>query len=98
MKISRHAYAEMFGPTTGDKGRLADSELFIEIERDYRVDGEEGRFGGGKDIRGGVGPSERAARESDHAVIAGPVLVRHSGILKAVIGIKNGTISAIGKA
>ena len=98
MKISRHAYAEMFGPTTGDRVRLADSELFIEIERDCTIYGEEVKFGGGKVIRDGMGQSQRAAKDAVDTVITNAVIVDHSGILKADIGIKNGRISAIGKA
>jgi urease subunit alpha len=98
MKISRHAYAEMFGPTTGDRVRLADSELFIEIERDFTIYGEEVKFGGGKVIRDGMGQSQRAAKDAVDTVITNAVIVDHSGILKADIGIKNGRISAIGKA
>src|SRR6202790_5532620 len=98
MKISRHAYAEMFGPTTGDRVRLADSELFIEIERDFTIYGEEVKFGGGKVIRDGMGQSQRTSKEAVDTVITNAVIVDHSGILKADIGIKNGRISAIGKA
>jgi urease subunit alpha len=98
MKITRHAYAEMFGPTTGDRVRLADSELFIEIEHDFTVYGEEVKFGGGKVIRDGMGQSQRTSKEAVDTVITNAVIVDHSGILKADIGIKNGRISAIGKA
>jgi urease subunit alpha len=98
MKISRQAYAEMFGPTTGDRVRLADSELFIEIEHDYTVYGEEVKFGGGKVIRDGMGQSQRTSKDAVDTVITNAVIVDHSGILKADIGIKNGRISAIGKA
>jgi urease subunit alpha len=98
MKITRHAYAEMFGPTTGDRVRLADSELFIEIEHDFTVYGEEVKFGGGKVIRDGMGQSQRSSKEAVDTVITNAVIVDHSGILKADIGIKNGRISAIGKA
>jgi urease subunit alpha len=88
----------MFGPTTGDRVRLADSELFIEIERDYTVYGEEVKFGGGKVIRDGMGQSQRTSKDAVDTVITNAVIVDHSGILKADIGIKNGRISAIGKA
>jgi urease subunit alpha len=98
MKISRHAYAEMFGPTTGDRVRLADSDLFIEIEHDFTIYGEEVKFGGGKVIRDGMGQSQRVSKEAVDTVITNAVIVDHSGILKADIGIKNGRISAIGKA
>ncbi|MBV8350898.1 MAG: urease subunit alpha [Verrucomicrobia bacterium] len=98
MKISRHAYAEMFGPTTGDQVRLADSELFIEIERDFTIYGEEVKFGGGKVIRDGMGQSQRTAKDAVDTVITNAVIVDHTGILKADIGIKDGRILAIGKA
>jgi urease subunit alpha len=98
MKISRHAYAEMFGPTTGDRVRLADSELFIEIERDHTIYGEEVKFGGGKVIRDGMGQSQRTSKDAVDTVITNAVIVDHSGILKADIGIKHGRIAAIGKA
>jgi urease subunit alpha len=98
MKISRHAYAEMFGPTTGDRVRLADSDLFIEIEHDFTIYGEEVKFGGGKVIRDGMGQSQRASKDAVDTVITNAVIVDHSGILKADIGVKNGRISAIGKA
>jgi urease subunit alpha len=98
MKISRHAYAEMFGPTTGDRVRLADSELFIEIERDFTIYGEEVKFGGGKVIRDGMGQSQRTAKDAVDTVITNAVIVDHTGILKADIGIKDGRIFAIGKA
>ncbi len=98
MKISRHAYAEMFGATTGDRVRLADSELFIEIEHDFTIYGEEVKFGGGKVIRDGMGQSQRTSKEAVDTVITNAVIVDHSGILKADIGIKDGRISAIGKA
>jgi urease subunit alpha len=98
MKISRQAYAEMFGPTTGDRVRLADSELFIEIERDCTIYGEEVKFGGGKVIRDGMGQSQRTSKEAVDTVITNAVIVDHTGIFKADIGIKNGRIAAIGKA
>src|SRR6201984_3669118 len=98
MKISRQAYAEMFGPTTGDRVRLAGSELFIESWRDFTIYGEEVKFGGGKVIRDGMGQSQRAAKDAVDTVITNAVIVDHTGILKADIGIKNGRIAAIGKA
>src|ERR1700720_2471358 len=98
MKISRHAYAEMFGPTTGDRVRLADSELFIEIERDFTIYGEEVKFGGGKVIRDGMGQSQRETKDAVDTVITNAIIVDHSGILKADIGIKAGRIAGIGKA
>jgi urease subunit alpha len=97
-KISRHAYAEMFGPTTGDRIRLADTELFIEIEEDFAVYGEEVKFGGGKVIRDGMGQSQRNHNEVMDTVITNAVILDHWGIVKADIGLKNGKIAAIGKA
>jgi len=98
-RISRAAYADMFGPTTGDKVRLADTVLFIEVERDLTVYGEEVKFGGGKVIRDGMGQSQvtRAAGAVD-TVITNALIVDHSGIYKADIGLRNGLIHAIGKA
>jgi urease subunit alpha len=96
--ISRHAYAEMFGPTTGDRIRLADTELFIEIEKDFATYGEEVKFGGGKVIRDGMGQSQRPHAEVMDTVITNAVILDHWGIVKADIGIKNGMIAAIGKA
>lgn len=98
-KISRAAYARMFGPTTGDKVRLADTELFIEIEKDFTTYGEEVKFGGGKVIRDGMGQSQvtRAGGAVD-TVITNAVIVDHTGIYKADIGLKDGRIAAIGKA
>jgi urease subunit alpha len=98
MKISRQAYAEMFGPTIGDQVRLADTELFIEIEHDFTVYGEEVKFGGGKVIRDGMGQSQRTAKDVVDTVITNAIIVDHTGILKADIGIKDGRIAAIGKA
>ncbi|MFZ6678490.1 urease subunit alpha [Undibacterium sp. Tian12W] len=98
MKISRHAYAEMFGPTTGDRIRLADTGLFIEIEKDFAIYGEEVKFGGGKVIRDGMGQSQRPHAEVMDTVITNAVIIDHWGIVKADIGIKNGLIACIGKA
>ena len=97
-KISRKAYVEMFGPTTGDRIRLADTELFIEIEKDHTTYGEEVKFGGGKVIRDGMGQSQRAHRDVMDTVITNAVILDHWGIVKADIGIKAGRIAAIGKA
>jgi len=96
--ISRHAYAEMFGPTTGDRVRLADTELWIEVEHDYTIYGEEVKFGGGKVIRDGMGQGQRIAAEVADTVITNALIVDHWGIVKADVGLKNGRISAIGKA
>jgi urease subunit alpha len=98
MKISRQAYAEMFGPTTGDRVRLADTELWIEVEKDYTVYGEEVKFGGGKVIRDGMGQSQLASAKVADTVITNALIVDHWGIVKADIGIKNGRIWKIGKA
>jgi len=96
--ISRKAYAEMFGPTTGDRIRLADTSLFIEIEKDYTTYGEEVKFGGGKVIRDGMGQSQRAHADVMDTVITNAVILDHWGIVKADIGIKSGRIAGIGKA
>jgi len=88
----------MFGPTRGDQVRLADTELFIEIEHDFTVYGEEVKFGGGKVIRDGMGQSQRTAKDVADTVITNAIIVDHMGILKADIGIKDGRIAAIGKA
>jgi urease subunit alpha len=98
MKISRQAYAEMFGPTTGDRVRLADTDLIIEVEKDFTVYGEEVKFGGGKVIRDGMGQSQRVAAEVMDTVITNALIIDHWGIVKADIGIKHGHIAAIGKA
>ena len=97
-KITRKAYAEMFGPTTGDRIRLADTELFIEVEKDHTTYGEEVKFGGGKVIRDGMGQSQRAYKHVMDTVITNAVIMDHWGIVKADIGIKSGRIAAIGKA
>ena len=98
LRIGRRAYAEMFGPTTGDRVRLADTELLIEIERDYTTYGEEVKFGGGKVIRDGMGQSQRVHADVVDTVVTNAVILDHWGIVKADIGIKNGRIAAIGKA
>ncbi len=98
MKISRRAYAEMYGPTTGDRIRLADTELFACIEKDFTVYGEEVKFGGGKVIRDGMGQSQRESKDCVDTVITNAVIIDWWGIVKADIGIKNGRISGIGKA
>ncbi len=97
-KVSRRAYAEMFGPTVGDRVRLADTELWIEVERDFTVYGEEVKFGGGKVIRDGMGQGQRVAAEVVDTVITNALIVDHWGIVKADVGIKDGRIAAIGKA
>jgi urease subunit alpha len=97
--MSRAAYAHMFGPTKGDKVRLADTELFIEIEKDFATYGEEVKFGGGKVIRDGMGQSQvTRAQGAVDTVITNAVIIDHWGIVKADIGIKDGRIHSIGKA
>ncbi|HZT46752.1 MAG TPA: urease subunit alpha [Hyphomicrobiaceae bacterium] len=98
-RISRAAYADMFGPTTGDKVRLADTDLVVEVERDLTVYGEEVKFGGGKVIRDGMGQSQ--ASRADGAVdtvITNALIIDHTGIYKADVGLRDGRISGIGKA
>jgi urease subunit alpha len=96
--IERSAYAEMYGPTRGDRVRLGDTDLLIEVERDHTVYGEEVKFGGGKVIRDGMGQGQATSRESADTVITNALILDHWGIVKADIGIKDGRISAIGKA
>ncbi|MDN4056510.1 urease subunit alpha [Massilia sp. YIM B02763] len=96
--ISRQAYADMYGPTTGDRIRLADTDLVIEIERDHAIYGEEVKFGGGKVIRDGMGQSQLPRAGVMDTVITNAVIVEHWGIVKADIGIKDGLIAGIGKA
>src|ERR1700675_340195 len=98
MKISRAAYAEMFGPTVGDRVRLADTGLVVEVEKDYTIYGEEVKFGGGKVIRDGMGQSQRMSKDVADTVITNALIVDHWGIVTADIGIKGGRIAAIGKA
>jgi urease subunit alpha len=98
LRIGRRAYAEMFGPTSGDRIRLADTGLFIEIEHDATIYGEEVKFGGGKVIRDGMGQSQRVHADVVDTVVTNAVIVDHWGIVKADIGIKDGRIAAIGKA
>ena len=98
-RISRAAYADMFGPTVGDKVRLADTELFIEVEKDFTIYGEEVKFGGGKVIRDGMGQSQVARADGAvDTVITNALILDHWGIVKADIGLKGGRIAAIGKA
>ena len=96
--ISRRAYAEMFGPTTGDRLRLADTELIIQIESDATIYGEEVKFGGGKVIRDGMGQSQRVSKDIADTVITNALIVDHWGIVKADVGLKGGRIWKIGKA
>jgi urease subunit alpha len=98
-KMSRSAYAQMFGPTVGDKVRLADTDLVIEVEKDFTAYGEEVKFGGGKVIRDGMGQSQRTRSEGAvDTVITNALILDHWGIVKADIAIKDGRIAAIGKA
>jgi len=98
-RISRSAYASMFGPTTGDRIRLADTELFIEVEKDFTTYGEEVKFGGGKVIRDGMGQSQVSrAQGAVDTVITNVVILDHWGIVKADIGLRDGRIFKIGKA
>ncbi len=98
-RIPRSAYAEMFGPTVGDKVRLADTELIVEVEQDFTIYGEEVKFGGGKVIRDGMGQSQITRAEGAvDTVITNALIIDHWGIVKADIGIKDGKIAGIGKA
>jgi urease subunit alpha len=102
LNIPRTTYADLYGPTKGDRVRLADTDLFIEIERDYADYGDEITFGGGKVIRDGMGQSSSAIREGEHGaldlVITNAVIFDHWGIVKGDIGVKNGRIVKVGKA
>src|SRR5262245_24717420 len=97
--ISRAAYADMFGPTTGDKVRLADTDLIVEVEKDFTIYGEEVKFGGGKVIRDGMGQSQvTRAKGAVDTVITNALVIDHWGIVKADVGLKDGRIAGIGKA
>ncbi len=98
MKISRQNYADIYGPTVGDRVRLADTELWIEVEKDYTTYGEEVKFGGGKVIRDGMGQSQLTAKDVMDTVITNALILDYWGIVKADVGIKDGRIAAIGKA
>ncbi len=100
LRMSRRQYADLYGPTTGDRVRLADTDLFVEVERDLTVPGDEAKFGGGKVLRDGMGQSSRATR-ADGAldlVITNALIVDHAGVVKADIGVRDGRIVGIGKA
>jgi urease subunit alpha len=98
-RISRHAYADMFGPTTGDRLRLADTDLIVEVEKDFTIYGEEVKFGGGKVIRDGMGQSQVSrAKGGVDTVITNALIIDHWGIVKADVALKDGRIAAIGKA
>ncbi|MBV4504404.1 urease subunit alpha [Pseudomonas sp. BW13M1] len=97
-RISRQAYADMFGPTVGDRVRLADTALWVEVEKDFTIYGEEVKFGGGKVIRDGMGQGQMLAAEAMDLVLTNALIIDHWGIVKADIGVKHGRIAAIGKA
>src|SRR6266699_5152539 len=98
MKISRRAYVEMFGPTVGDRVRLADTELIVEVEKDFTVYGEEVKFGGGKVIRDGMGQSQRMSKDCADTVITNALVIDWWGIVKCDVAIKEGRIAKLGKA
>src|SRR6202022_3612879 len=102
LKIPRRTYADLYGPTTGDRVRLADTELIVEVEKDFTVYGDEITFGGGKVIRDGMGQSSGAKREDSPGtldlVITNALIIGHWGIVKGDVGIKNGRIVKVGKA
>lgn len=97
-RIDRQAYAQMFGPTTGDRVRLGDTDLWIKVEKDFTHYGDEVKFGGGKVIRDGMGQSQLTAVETMDTVITNALILDHWGIVKADVGLKDGRIGAIGKA
>src|SRR5262245_14932473 len=97
--MSHAAYAQMFGPTVGDRVRLADTDLFVEVEKDFTTYGEEVKFGGGKVIRDGMGQSQRSRVDGAvDTVITNALILDHWGVVKADIGVRDGRITAIGKA
>src|SRR6516225_696346 len=99
VKIKRSVYADMFGPTTGDRVRLADTDLIIEVEKDFTIYGEEVKFGGGKVIRDGMGQSQVTNAEGAvDTVITNALLIDHWGIVKGDVAIKAGRVFKIGKA
>src|SRR5881275_1020880 len=99
VKIKRSVYADMFGPTTGDRVRLADTDLIVEVEKDFTTYGEEVKFGGGKVIRDGMGQAQTTRAEGAvDTVITNALIIDHWGIVKADIGLKDGRIVGIGKA
>src|SRR5215207_1538646 len=98
-KIPRRIYADMFGPTAGDRVRLADTDLIVEVEKDLTIYGEEVKFGGGKVIRDGMGQSQASRAEGAvDTVITNALIIDYTGIVKADVGIRDGRISAVGKA
>lgn len=98
MKISRQAYADLYGPTVGDRVRLGDTALWISPERDAAIAGEEVSFGGGKVIRDGMGQSQRLCRDAMDLVITNALILDYWGVVKADVGVKDGRIAGIGKA
>src|SRR5580693_2854401 len=97
--VPRSVYVEMFGPTTGDRVRLADTDLIVAVERDFTTYGEEVKFGGGKVIRDGMGQAQTSnANGAVDTVITNALIIDHWGIVKADVGIKDGRIAGIGKA
>src|ERR1700733_6072362 len=99
LSMKRAAYADMFGPTKGDRVRLADTDLIVEVEKDFTVYGEEVKFGGGKGLRDGMGQSQITNRAGAvDTVITNALILDHWGIVKADVGIKDGHIHSIGKA
>jgi urease subunit alpha len=100
LRMSRRQYADLYGPTTGDRVRLADTDLFVEVERDLTVAGDEAKFGGGKVLRDGMGQSARATRADGtlDLVITNALIVDHGGVIKADIGVRDGRIVGVGKA
>src|SRR3954454_6825879 len=97
-RMPRAAYADMFGPTVGDRVRLADTELFVEVEEDKTIYGEEVKFGGGKVIRDGMGQSQRTGKDVADTVITNALIIDFWGVVKADVGLKDGRILGIGKA
>src|SRR2546429_2590238 len=100
LRLTRRQYADLYGPTTGDRVRLADTELFIRIERDLTTAGEEAKFGGGKVLRDGMGQAARATRadQTPDLVITNAVVADHWGIVKAALGLRDWRIVGVGKA
>src|SRR5438309_8107225 len=99
-KLARRTYADLYGPTTGDRVRLADTELIVEVEKDFTSYGDEITFGGGKVIRDGMGQSSRASRAQGalDLVITNALIIDHWGIVKGDIGVRDGRIVKVGKA
>src|ERR1700677_3017822 len=98
VKIGRQAYAEMFGPTVGDRVRLGDTALSVQVEKDYTLYGEDVKFGGGKVIRDGMGQGQGSSATVADTVITNALIIDHWGIVKADVGLKGGSIWGIGKA